>query len=700
MTPTVHDSPHRELRGERLRELARHAGGAARSEPLARALSSWASPDVVRRELGQAFGGRSVIVTGTIDERLLAVQQDGSRWWLATLGRRTLGELPLPRGIEPRDGLAHVSEALLPDPALLRLTRPLTRLIALYHPEQFPLPRFPLGISDLARALRAAYAGEVRLSDMQLGATLADILAEVSLEQPDIIGVSATFGQHDLLQELLTRLEPVRTARQLVVLGGSLSALNAEPLLERYPWLLVATASGEATILDVVAHWHGDIEIGQVRHLRHAQGEGLLRPRRARRSFNREQADFLPELDLLVPTLSRFGVMQLESSRGCTHACSFCPREHKGLWVGDAPEHLERVLPDIADVYARFPETARKIFLVDEEFIGMRGAEDTSERARHVCAVLAQHGFRWETSSRVDQVYRPDRDAAWNVARLELWQHFRANGLDRCLFGVESGVDSVLARFNKRTTAAQNATAVRLLSALGVPIRCTYITFDHLMSLEELRETYEFQGRRDLLLQPLPHLPLEELFERVHDPDFVREHGTGLPFYTHVSYMLVSMECLLGSPYLREVERLGLAGELRLSMGRRDASYRDARIGSMSDWSQRWVDRNFSLDYTLKSLEKLSEKADRAGIRRLRYALRSHAYDLLGAFIGSYPELSGSGGTALLEAACERQFSALVGSINALAAEARLPTERQQLLLTEVQRWQSRTSWELINGAN
>ncbi len=42
-------------------------------------------------------------------------------------------------------------------------------------------------------------------------------------------------------------------------------------------------------------------------------------------------------------------------------------------------------------------------------------------------------------------------------------------GLRRCLFGVESGVSSILERFNKETTGAQNALAIRTLTALGVP---------------------------------------------------------------------------------------------------------------------------------------------------------------------------------------------------------------------------------------
>ncbi|MGH8897831.1 MAG: hypothetical protein ACRDZ4_12610 [Egibacteraceae bacterium] len=83
-----------------------------------------------------------------------------------------------------------------------RLTRPRVLLVALYHPEHFPLPRLPLGISGLARAARLTTLGQVALMDMQLGASLDDVLDTVAGGRPDILGVSATFGQHDSMVRL------------------------------------------------------------------------------------------------------------------------------------------------------------------------------------------------------------------------------------------------------------------------------------------------------------------------------------------------------------------------------------------------------------------------------------------------------------------------------------------------------------------
>ncbi|NLT56848.1 MAG: cobalamin B12-binding domain-containing protein, partial [Actinomycetales bacterium] len=125
-----------------------------------------------------------------------------------------------------------------------RLRAPRLLLVALYHPEIFPLPRFPLGISDLARAARASLHGQVRLLDMQLGVDLEGILDEVEQWRPDIIGISATFGQHDVMAELLDHLTTLESV-PLLIAGGSLVARNQELLERSFPDLLVCRGAGE-----------------------------------------------------------------------------------------------------------------------------------------------------------------------------------------------------------------------------------------------------------------------------------------------------------------------------------------------------------------------------------------------------------------------------------------------------------------------
>src|SRR5262249_42124244 len=155
----------------------------------------------------------------------------------------------------------------------------------------------------------------------QLGATIADIMTAVQTWQPDIVGVSATFGQHDLMTDLLDRLH-ARPSPPLVLAGGSLTARNERLLLERYPRLLVAHGAGEPTIAATMGYFHGNLALADVRgigYLGAPRGGGLTVGRRQRTAgvANRAQTDFLPELDLLDATFDHNGVAQLEASRGC-----------------------------------------------------------------------------------------------------------------------------------------------------------------------------------------------------------------------------------------------------------------------------------------------------------------------------------------------------------------------------------------------
>ncbi|MER7582345.1 radical SAM protein [Kitasatospora sp. NPDC097691] len=672
------------------------------------------SPPALRTYLEQRLAGAAgrIRVTGTLDRRLVLIERPDNRWLAADLSGLAHDSRQWPAWtnghVEVEAPESWLSLARLDDHASERFSRPHLLLAALYHPEYFPLPRFPLGISDVARAARSTLIGEVTLADMQLGVTLPDLVRRVGDEPPDILGISATFGQHDLMTELLDAAFSLPEP-PLVVAGGSLTARNESLLLEQYPQLLIARGAGEATIQQVLAFWHGDVGREQIPGLGYnggARGAGTLTIRRhTARPVTSAQSDILPELDLLPATFAHRGVAQLEASRGCTNFCSFCPRGHKGQWSGAGPDGFPWILAEMGRVFDQHPTISRTLYLVDEEFIG-RG-QDAVPRALAMADTLHAAGFTWETSCRIDQVTRPDHDRDWHHQRAAMWRGLVERGLRRCLFGVESGVDSVLERFNKETLGEQNAVAIRTLSALGVPTRFTYITFDQLMTFEELEATYAYQGRTDLLLQPLPEVPVAEIVAGVQDPDWVAAHSTGRPFHSGISYMLVSMECLIGAAYTKRVQAAGLTGDAQPSMGRVDARFADWRIGVASRWAQLWVDRNFALDYMFKSLEKILDGEPRRAVRAARVVLKDAAYTVFGHMIGAIAATPAAvEQTEHLDAQLRRTLDAelavLTDRMGGVAREVSraLPADHQQLLRREYGRWTQTDGWRSINAAD
>jgi hypothetical protein len=652
-------------------------------------------------------------LTGTQERRLFLIENTGTPGWtIGDLSGQPLGTRAWPQWTTGRLTITEpegwMSTGDVTTDGIRRLLQPTILLTALYHKENFPLPRFPLAISDLARAARSTLSGQVHLMDMQLGIDLDAILTGIDEQAPDIVGVSATFGQHDLMLELLDHLYS-RPSPPRVLAGGSLTARNERLLLERYPHLLVARGAGEPTIADIIAQFHGDLDLADVRGIGYTsapRGGGItIGVRRNATLSNRQQTDFHPELDLLAATFVRNGVAQLEASRGCTNFCSFCPRGHKGIWAGPDADGLPWLLSAMGTVFDQHPSISRTLYLVDEEFIG-RGP-DVVDRALSLGRTLHEHGFRWESSCRVDQVVIPAEPRAWHIERAAMWRKLVTYGLRRMLFGVESGVDSILARFNKETTGHQNALAIRTLTALGVPPRFTYITFDHLMDLGELKATHAFQARTDLLMRPLPQLSVEQIVDGVLDDDFVAAHSLDRPFYSSISYLLVSMECLIGAAYTKEVEKAGLTGEVRPSMGRVDARFADWRIGRASHHAQLWVDRNFALDYTFKSLEKILDGDAYQAVRAARVVIKRGAFLLLGDMldlITAFPlhRADEDGLDAALRYAMDHQMRELADALDDTVASTcpQLPPTAGELLRAEHERWSAAVGWRLINASD
>jgi hypothetical protein len=675
-------------------------------------------PETNLRGLTKALGGclpGRFSLTGPLERRVLFAERPAGNgeWTVADLSGQPHATGAWPHWIRERIAIDHpegwLSAATLTPDVPRRLDHPRILLAALYHPEWFPLPRFSLAISDLARAARMTMSGQVELMDMQLGITVEEIITAAREWPSDVVGVSATFGQHDLTIRLLDHLHALPHP-PVIIAGGSLTARNESLLLERYPKLLVARGAGEPTIADLIAYWHGDLPLDQVRGIgytgapRGAGTHGIAR-RKTPTQPNRVQTDFLPELDLLDQTFACKGVAQLETSRGCTSACSFCPRGHKGSWAGAKPEQLPAILAALRGVFDRHPEMARVVYLVDEEFIG-RDA-DAVGRALAIAGDLHDAGFAWESSCRIDQVVRPDQGRDWHIERAYMWRELVTRGLRRMLFGVESGVTSVLTRFNKETTGEQNVLAIRTLSALGVPTRFTYITFDHLMTVSELAATRAFQARTDLLLRPMPELAVADIVDGVRDPAFVTAHATGRPFYTGISYMLVSMECLIGAAYTRSVHAAGLTGAMRPSLGRIDADFADWRIGACSQHAQMWIDRNFALDYTLKSLEKVLDGQPRHLLHAARVVIKDAAFALLHrmlALIDRYPTDKAHLGpfTSELRQILDEELSRLSTALSRAIPRAlsSLPGEAVTILLSEHDRWKTTNGWQLINVAD
>jgi hypothetical protein len=154
------------------------------------------------------------------------------------------------------------------------------------------------------------------------------------------------------------------------------------------------------------------------------------------------------------------------------------------------------------------------------------------------------------------------------------------------------------------------------------------------------------------------------------------------------------------------VQQAGLAGDPEPSMGRVSAAFADWRIGRCSYFAQLWVDRNFALDYLLKSLEKVLDGAARATVRDLRVVLKAAAYDLLldlAALVHRHdPAVPDPAGFD--EHAAQMLDRHRAGLADALAAPlvataAVLAPHQAGPLRAQFEQWLASSGWRLINAA-
>jgi len=184
--------------------------------------------------------------------------------------------------------------------------------------------------------------------------------------------------------------------------------------------------------------------------------------------------------------------VSLLTGRGCTHRCRFCTA-HDFLRLGGGAVWRRRSPRAVADELQRLAATYLQNELVhpvvqfqDVIFLG------TSPAARRW---VHEYVEELETRNLKIPFYCMTR-ADSIIANEDLLPRLVSVGLWSVEVGIESGVDRILASYNKLNSAADNEVAVKLLRKHGITYDASgYIMFDPSMSLDELRANATYLER-------------------------------------------------------------------------------------------------------------------------------------------------------------------------------------------------------------
>jgi anaerobic magnesium-protoporphyrin IX monomethyl ester cyclase len=271
----------------------------------------------------------------------------------------------------------------------------------------------------------------------------------------------------------------------LAVAGGHFATFNAESLLRDVPAIdAVACGEGEALMRDIALHMD---DLPTVRGLVWRDGDGEIR--RNEPAISPSGLDHLPHPIRKQPYFTYLGlpIVNILSSRGCTHACAFCSisawhRACKG------PRFRMRSPDAVAEEMADLYRGGVRIFnFQDDNFLP--GSQRASiERSRALKAELDRRGvgkIAFAIKARPDEVDP------------ELFGYLKSMGLFRVFLGIEAGSADSLQKLQRGQTTDDNHRALRIMNDLGLHACFNLLLLNPDSTLEDLAENVDFLRAHD-----------------------------------------------------------------------------------------------------------------------------------------------------------------------------------------------------------
>lgn len=407
------------------------------------------------------------------------------------------------------------------------------KILLVQPPVGYYLPQYflsdSLGLGYLASVLRRDGHEVTILDSLLRSMTTAQTIAETLRHDFDVLGITAS---HEQKKSLISIVQSVRKQRPdaMVIAGGYLPTLSAEPLLRECPELdFVVVGEGEPVVTDVF----GRIERGE--DWRTALGVAYLKDGTA---VVNPCPPLIEDLDTL-PFPARDSLkecpfpvtVRIAGTRGCYHRCSFCCiRGFYSASGGRIPRHRspKNIVDEMESIVSSLG--LRDFRFIDDSFIGptektrqwsLRIAEEIKSRKMDISFVM---------ECRVDEV---DRDILLAL---------KDAGLTQVFLGIESGVQGQLDRYNKHVSVEQNRKAIEIVRECGLKLWSGFIMFDPYLTMSELAENMEFVSstgiaRETTSITSAPFLTRVNLYHGTPLTEQLRKDGLLLDRGTDVDYV-------------------------------------------------------------------------------------------------------------------------------------------------------------------
>jgi len=338
--------------------------------------------------------------------------------------------------------------------------------------------------------------------DMGLKYSINTVLKKIEAFKPDLLGLTMMSFMYLKTHQLIRRIKQAFPHLK-VVIGGAHGSCYREKALDLSPDIdYVVTFEGDETIVDLCQ----GVPLSNIK--------GLIYKDKNNQSVYHGDRKFIQDLDRIpFPRYEKFELpkyifndIDIASSRGCPHRCTFCSvkmvagRQLRFRSAG-------HVVDEIAYWYAR---GYRKFNFVDDNFTFKY------DRVYAICDEIEKRGFAdlKITNANGIRADRADRDVL-----KRMWEI----GFYYIGFGVECGNDKILKNIKKGEKMAQIRQAIETACELGYSVVLNFLigspgeTWHDIEDSVALALEYPVMDVRFNNITPTPR---SELFEWLDDNDY------------------------------------------------------------------------------------------------------------------------------------------------------------------------------------
>lgn len=345
--------------------------------------------------------------------------------------------------------------------------------VILFYPKlETVKPRLlPASVLSLAGPLMAA-GYSVKIIDQRVSENWRKALLSALKEKPLLVGFSAMTGI-----QIKNALEATRFVKENsgvpVVWGGVHPTLLPEQTLEN-PFIdFVVLGEGEVVMVKLADALKNKKPVGGISGLGYKEnGKIIVSPQKE--FVNLNQLPDLPYGLINIKDYIRDGALDMHTSRGCPHHCSFCYNQefNKRRWRGESPERVVSKMKELVLAHG-----LKAIDIEDDEFFV------DMDRVKKICQLLIKENLRIEifTNCRINYVAeRMDKD----LLKLCLAAGFKVLG-----FGVESGSPRIQQLMCKEITNSQVFETIRKLKESSVGSKYYFMSGLPTETIEDLHAT-------------------------------------------------------------------------------------------------------------------------------------------------------------------------------------------------------------------